>query len=82
MENRIEVMKDETGAYVEREFQYVPTAWQKLGLHETATGYGRRLTTGYKVQYAGKMRRVYAVCISNVSSLFVIVKGERKFLGV
>jgi hypothetical protein len=82
MENRIEVMKDETGQYCERAFIWCPTEWQKAGLQETATGYGSRLNSGFKVHYAGRMRRVYIVCHSNVGSMYVMVKGERTFLGV
>jgi len=75
-------MKDEQGNYCEREFIYDPTEWQKQGYQQTANGYGNKLNTGYKVLYAGKVRRVYAVCHSNVASLYVIVKGVKTFLGV
>ena len=80
--NRMQVIKDEQGVYVDREMVYAPTEWQKLGLCETATGYGSRLNSGYKVIYAGKLRRVYTVCYSNVGSCFVMVKGKRVFLGI
>jgi hypothetical protein len=82
MANRIEVMKDEQGEYCEREFHYMPLEWQVQGLQQTATGYGRKLTTPYKVRYAGKLRRVYAVCCSNVSSLYIMIGKETIFLGV
>lgn len=82
MANRIEVMKDEMGNYVEREMVYSPTEWQKQGLQQTATGYGSKLNTGYKVAYFGKFRRVYAVCYSNAASLYVMFNGQRRFLGV
>lgn len=78
----IEVVRDEMGNYVERAFVYVPTEWQKQGLQQTATGYGSKLNTGYKVAYFGKVRRVYAVCYSNVASLYVMFNGQRRFLGV
>lgn len=80
--NRAELLKDETGAYVYRDLLWAPTDWQLRGLQETATGYGSRLNSGYKIQYAGKLRRVYAVCYSNCSSFYVIVKGEKRFLGI
>lgn len=80
--NRIVVIKNEEGRYVEREFCWRPTAWQLQGLHETATGYGARLNSGYKVHYAGKLRRVYAVCYSNCASYYVLIAGARVFLGV
>lgn len=82
MGNRMEVIKDESGEYVEREMVYRPTAWQAQGIQQTATGYGNRLNSGYMIAYAGKLRRVYAVCYSNCASFYVLVKGERKFLGI
>lgn len=82
MKNRIEIMKDEMGNYCERQFDYAPLWWHEKGLMQTATGYGRKLTTPYKVEYMGKKRRVYARCFSNVSSLYVIVKNKSYFLGV
>ena len=80
--NRMQVMKDEMGNYVEREFHYAPMWYHTRGLMQTATGYGSRLNTGYKVLYAGKLRRVYAVCYSNNASLYVNAFGSRRFLGI
>lgn len=77
---RIELIRDEMGNYCEREMVYAPLAWQVQGLQQTATGYGRKLNTGYKVMYAGKLRRVYAICISNVSSLYVQAFGANRFI--
>ena len=57
-----------------------PLDWQKRGLQETASGYGKKLTTRYKVKYQGRMRRVYAVCYSNVASYYIFVKGEKLYL--
>ena len=57
-----------------------PLNWQVLGLQETASGYGKKLTTRYKVKYQGRMRRVYAVCYSNVASYFIFVRGEKLYL--
>ena len=82
MGNRIEVMRDEMGNYVERELVHAPLAWQVAGLQQTATGYGSRLNTGYKVMYAGKLRRVYAICYSNCASYYVNVFGSRRMLGI
>lgn len=80
--NRIELIKDEMGNYVERELIYAPTQWQKAGLQQTATGYGSRLNSGYKVAYRGKIRRIYAICYSNVASFYVLIRGKRTFLGI
>ena len=48
-----------------------PLPWQKAGLQETASGYGSRLRTVYKVQYNGRWRRVLARCWSNTSTLYL-----------
>ena len=48
-----------------------PTAWQLLGLQETATGYGKRLTTRYMVQHRGKWRRVYCCIYSNIGTCYI-----------
>jgi len=70
------------GNYVERELIYAPTKWQLDGLQETATGCGRKLNSGYKVSYMGKMRRVYMRRFSNAGSFFVVVRGTEHFLGI
>lgn len=43
----------------------------KTGRSWTATGYGARIPTVYMVQFHGKWRRVYAICYSNASTLFI-----------
>lgn len=35
------------------------------------TGCGKRLPTQYMVRYLGRWRRVYAICYSNVASLYI-----------
>ena len=59
-----------------------PLAWQARGLQETATGYGCKLTTRYKVEHNGKLRRVYASCYGNSSSLYIVTHGRRIYLNV
>ena len=59
-----------------------PLDWQGKGLQQTASGYGEKLITKYKVYYKGKLKRVYAICCSNVSSLYIIEKGKRLFLKI
>lgn len=56
--------------------------WQKQGLQQTATGYGRKLTTEYMLHVPDSPRpyRVYAVCFSNVASFYILRKGEMLFL--
>lgn len=50
--------------------------WQKRGLMETATGYGRKLTTRYKTTWNGRTYRVYCCCFSNAGTLYIISKGR------
>lgn len=55
----------------------VPLWWHKKGLRQTTTGFGRKLTTEYKIKYNNKLYRVYCTCFSNCGSLWFTVKGER-----
>ena len=48
-----------------------PLEWQTRGLQETASGYGRKLTTRYMVQWAGRWRRVYCCLISNAGTCYI-----------
>ncbi len=54
--------------------------WHKAGLQQTASGYGRKLTTVHKILYQKRLYRVYAICYSNVASLYIIVKNEKLFI--
>ena len=56
--------------------------WQKQGLQQTATGYGRKLVTPYMLSIPGAARpyRVYAICFSNCASHYILRNGERLFL--
>lgn len=58
-----------------------PPAWMRAGLQETASGYGRRLNSGYMLQRDGdRLRRVYVICYSNSGTLYVLVKGKPVYL--
>ena len=59
------------------ELIYCPLGCQKLGKFETASGYGAKLHTVYKLLYAGRLHRVYCCCYSNVGTCYINVKGER-----
>ena len=48
-----------------------PLPWQLLGLTETATGYGAKLTTRYMVEFNGRWRRVYCAQFSNVGTIYI-----------
>jgi hypothetical protein len=62
------------------ELQDAPLWWHEKGLSQTASGYGRKLTTSHKISYNGKLYRIYATCISNVASLWFTVKGKRIYV--
>ena len=59
---------------------YAPLWWHTKGLQQTATGYGRKLTTPYKVEHNGRMYRVYAIQFSNLGTLYILPKGEPLYL--
>jgi hypothetical protein len=54
-----------------------PMPHHKAGLSYTRTGYGSKLPSMYKVQYNGRWYRVYSIYYSNVSTEYIVVKGER-----
>jgi hypothetical protein len=59
------------------EVKYSSLWWQDEGLQETVSGYGKKLTSPYKVHFLGRWRRVYYTCFSNTATHYVIVKGEK-----
>jgi hypothetical protein len=50
--------------------------WQKLGLQQTATGYGSKLSTRYMLKIGNRLYRVYCACYSNSGSCYIIKKGK------
>jgi hypothetical protein len=54
-----------------------PLDWQKRGLRQTSTGYGAKLTTSQKVEFEGKLYRVYCTIYSNSGTCWFISKGKR-----
>lgn len=63
-----------------KELIFDPPAWMKAGLRQTASGYGMKLNSGYKIDFNGKLYRVYATCISNVASNWFTTKGKRIYV--
>lgn len=55
---------------------YRPLDWQKMGLQQTRSGYGMKLTTAYMMYYQNKWRRVYCTCFSSDSTMYII-KGKK-----
>lgn len=60
----------------ELELIHAPLDWQKMGLYQTRSGYGAKLTSQYKIQYCGKFYRIYTSCYSNVGSNYIICKKQ------
>jgi hypothetical protein len=59
------------------ELHYAPPEWMKRGLTETASGYGRRLNSGLKIDFEGRLYRIYITIFSNAGTAWFIVKGRR-----
>lgn len=53
-----------------------PTRWQDKGLSYTASGYGSKIPTRWKIKYNGLWRRVYCRIYSNVGTCYVVINGE------
>jgi len=51
--------------------------YHKQGLTYTATGYGGKIPTQYKVKHNGRLYRVYCAIFSNNGSLYIISKGSK-----
>lgn len=64
--------------YADRdELLYAPLDWQKWGLQQTASGYGAKLTSPYKINFEGRLYRLYTTCYSNTGTTWFKVKGQR-----
>lgn len=59
---------------------HCPLEWQKLGLQETVSGYGAKLTTQEKISFEGKLYRIYATQFSNAGSVWFKYKGNKIFI--
>ncbi len=58
-----------------------PLRHHKIGRTYTASGYGLKLPTRYMLSVnGGRYRRVYATCVSNVASYWVVVSGKKVYL--
>lgn len=51
--------------------------WMKRGLQETPSGYGKRLNSGLKINFNGKLYRIYITCFSNAGTAWFTSKGKR-----
>jgi len=58
-----------------------PLDWQKRGLQQTASGYGAKLTSSYKINFEGKFYRLYVTQYGNAGSTWFRVRGRKIFVG-
>jgi hypothetical protein len=63
------------------ELLYDPLDWQKRGLQQTATGYGAKLTSPYKINFEDKLYRLYVTQYGNAGSTWFRVRGRKIFVG-
>ena len=54
--------------------------WQKHGLQQTTSGYGAKLTSSFKINFEGKLYRLYHTCYGNTSSCWFTRKGEKIYV--
>jgi hypothetical protein len=57
-----------------------PLWFHRRGLQQTASGYGAKLTSSFKINYEKKLRRIYHTCYGNASSAWIKVKGIKIFI--
>ena len=57
-----------------------PLWWHRQGLSQTASGYGAKLTSRYKISYEAREYRLYATCYGNAASTWFKVKGRKIFV--
>lgn len=51
-----------------------------MGLQYTASGYGAKIPTRYKVRFNNRLYRVYATCYGNASSTWIKANGCQLWL--
>jgi hypothetical protein len=66
--------------YDDNELIDAPMWYHKRGLSQTASGYGKKLNTGKKIMFNGRLYRVYCSIFSNIGTCYIISKGERIIL--
>jgi len=66
----------ELNYFEDNEIKEDPLWWQKKGLQQTSSGYGRKLTTSKKVLYNKKWYRVYCCIFSNSGTCYIVSKGK------
>lgn len=58
-----------------------PLWWHTAGRQQTASGYGRKLTSARCVRLPdGRVRRIYITCFSNAGSAWITLAGKTLYL--
>jgi len=52
-------------------------AWMKRGLTQTASGYGKKLNSGLKIHFNGRLYRLYTTIYSNNGITWFTAKGRK-----
>lgn len=60
----------------EKDLIDAPMWYHKRGLQQTASGYGRKLNSGKKYRFNGRLYRVYICQYSNSGTAYIIVNKE------
>lgn len=78
----VEMQGDFERIYADRSEMVVDQPeWMKRGLQETSSGYGKRLNSGLKIHFKGKLYRVYITIFSNAGTSWFTTKGRRIIVG-
>jgi len=59
---------------------YVPLWYHEQGLSQTASGYGKKLKTVYKVENKNRLYRVYTDVVSNSNVIYIYEKQKKVYL--
>ena len=58
----------------------VPYQSRTAPVNRSRTGYGSKIPTEHMVHYNGRWRRVYAICYSNVATLYILASDNSKLI--
>lgn len=58
-----------------------PLWYHKRGLMQTRSGYGKKLNSGLKISFEGKLYRIYTTIYGNSGSCWFICKGVKIYVG-
>lgn len=50
--------------------------WMQRGLSPTASGYGKKIPTRYKLRYNNRLYRIYGCCFSNVVTMYIVSRNR------